>query len=727
MNIADALGPARHALFRGWRQLATSIPAGRVKSFGPKPNQINSILVINLDREQRRWRLATQELARFRTADGEPVSTMTHRLAAIDARDGRAVAATADVDSTYRVGDQLYVQPDRRLAEAFEPNEPVRMTRQEVAVARSHIEAWKVIATGSDHHVLVMEDDVWLRPGAKTAIDRGWRDAVAHSTGDEGPQLVYLSYALADHTAPRHRVSGSVFRPTRGLWFLSGYVLSREGALSLLRSMPVVGPVDLWMNYQLAELDAFALTTPALLQRTDTTSSNAYSILPYLARAGVVDAERELLHPGPPRQGPVFGWSARRDRESLAMALSMLGLRVRTFDTDEQSLTPRDLEHSLRTFDALVDPPLNPVALRAVSDDPDAVIIVERGAPVPSMLSPIRLGPSRALEVDHSVSGDWQPICRLLGVDVPVDRYPTGASPIWGAFRDRRPPALHQLIGRSSAQLEGEGGRSATAARDNQKAVPRGRAHQVLERDDTPWVLPTTDEWTPSCPRDVSSSSAHLVLASPMTGPARGLVELTETFPGNLATFSPANVQYRDDGAHLQLRHNSDLHRPFRSGAIATSESYLHGRFHARIKPAPGSGVVTGLFLHRTAPRQEIDLEFIGTHPTRILTNVYFNPGDDGTELTYGYRGTPCWVELGFDATADFHDYAIDWQPQCISWLVDGLVVHQRTSWNPTPIPHLPMRLHANLWAPRSEELAGQLLKRDLPREAVFSDVRVTA
>jgi len=727
MNIADALGPARHTLFRAWRHLTTAIPAGRIKSLGTRADQINSILVINLDREQRRWRLVTRELARFRTADGAAVSSMTHRLAAVDARDGRAVAATADVDATYHVGDQLYVQPDRRLSETFQPDEPVRMTRQEVAVARSHIEAWKVIATGTDQHVLVIEDDVWLRPGAKAAIDRGWRDAVAHSTDEQGPQLVYLSYALADDTAPRSRVSNYVFRPARGLWFLSGYVVSRAGASALLQSMPVVGPVDLWMNYRLADLDAFALATPALLQRTDTVSSNAYSMLPYLARAGVVDVERDLLHPGPPRQGPVLGWSAGRDRESLAMALSMLGLRVRAFDTDEKSLTPHDLKHSLKTFEALIDPPLDPLALQAVLDDPRAVVIVERGAPVPSMLSPVRLGPSRAMEVKDAAAGDWQPICRLLGVDVPVDQYPTGASPTLGGFRDRRPTALDASTRRSDARPEQEGGESAPATRDNQEGVPRGRAHQILERDDTPWVLPSTDDWIPSCPRGVPDLSARLVLASPMTGPARGLVELIETFPGNLATFNPANVQYREDGAHLRLlRHNGEG-RPFRSAAITTTETYLHGRFQARIKPAPRSGAVTGLFLHRTSPRQEIDLEFIGTQPTRILTNVYFNPGDDGTELSYGYRGTPCWIELGFDATAELHEYAIDWRPHCISWLVDGLVVHQRTSWNPTPIPHLPMRLHANLWAPRSEELAGQLHDRDLPREAVFSDVRVTS
>ena len=67
----------------------------------------------------KRWRRVTRELGRFRTFDGVPLTSITRRLAAVDARDGRAVAATADVDAMYRVGDQLYVQPDVRLAEVL--------------------------------------------------------------------------------------------------------------------------------------------------------------------------------------------------------------------------------------------------------------------------------------------------------------------------------------------------------------------------------------------------------------------------------------------------------------------------------------------------------------------------------------------------------------------------------------------------------------------------------
>ena len=109
-----------------------------------------------------------------------------------------------------------------------------------------------------------------------------------------------------------------------------------------------------------------------------------------------------------------------------------------------------------------------------------------------------------------------------------------------------------------------------------------------------------------------------------------------------------------------------------------------------------------------------------------MLVNVYFNPGDEGAALGYGYRGSPWRVALGFDATADFHHYAIEWGHDRVVWLVDHRVVHERVGWDPTPIPHLGMRLHGNLWAPRSEELAGRVDRRSLPARAGFRNVRVT-
>jgi GR25 family glycosyltransferase involved in LPS biosynthesis len=702
MHLDSVIGPLRTSVFRTWRSLIVFIPGGRIRAIGRGADQIGTVMVVNLDRQPRRWQRVTKELGRFQTSDGVPLTSITRRFAAVDAQDGRAVAATHDVDAVYRIGDHLHVQPDARLAECFAEDEPVRMTRQEVAVARSHVEVWKAVASGSDDYVLVLEDDIWFTPGARSAIDSGWREAMYRCAANGGPKLLYLSYADAGGTALRDDVCRALFRPKRGLWFLSGYVLSRAGASALLRAMPVVGPVDLWMNFRFAELGALAVSSPAIAQRHDARSDNSYSVLPYLARAGIVDAGQAAKPPDLSRVGAVLAWTGAAERESLAMALSMLGLRVRAFDGDEEPMTGRQMKQVLKTFDALVDPPLLPAAIAEAAASERFVVLLEANSPVPAGFEPDRLPPFRSaiLAPDDGLGTSWDVLCQALGVVKPAEAFPTGARRTCRLFRDERPAS-----------------RLASAGR-----LPRNNGSM----DDSPWVLPASSRWQPAHNASRSARAVGPQIAkAPMTEASSSFPALVETFPGNLAAFARENVKYSDDGAQLQIDAAEGRLRPYRSGALTSVRSFTYGRFEAEIRAAPGTGLITGFFVHRDTPRQEIDIEFVGGDPERMLVNVFFNPGDDGAAMGFGYRGSPTRINLGFDATADFHSYAIDWRPDRMTWLVDGKIVHERVGWDPTPIPHLSMRVHANLWAPRSEELAGRVDTRTLPASAAFRNLLV--
>ncbi|MFC5743578.1 family 16 glycosylhydrolase [Dyella tabacisoli] len=701
MNIKDASGVLRGLIFSLMRAALGLFSYGRMSAFGVGDGKIGAILVINLDRQPQRWRRVRRELGRFRTASGAPLLSITRRLAAVDARDGRAVAATADVDTTYRVGDQLYVQPDARLEACFGANEPVRMTRQEIAVARSHIEVWKAVAAGTENHVLVLEDDVWFKRGAAAIIDRGWRAALRHCKDEGGPKLFYLSYADAGGTAERIELGDGLFHPLRGLWFLSGYVLSRAGAAALLRAMPVIGPVDLWMNYRFEMLGALALSSPAILQRQDAVSDNSYSIIPFLARAGTVDAASGSLPSNRRRVGIVLAWTAGGERESLAMGLSMLGLRVRVFDGDEDEVEVQDLPTLFGTFDAVINAPVAWSALSVVTGSADAKFLIEEAAfPPLGGLMPLPSGRTFVLPDDMSDFEGWGPLCAFLGLDEPTQAFPAGAERRLRVFRDDRPISAQRitvpLFRRSASQL-----------------------------DDSPWVLPAGCDWHPSTSIADRTSFAEELSAHTVMTTDPSLRTLVETFPGNLASFENEGLLHNEEGIRLIVSKVEAGARGYRSGAFASVQAFAHGRFEAEIKAAPGKGLVTGFFLHRDAPRQEIDVEIAGMDPTRMLVNVYFNPGDEGATMAFGYRGSPCRIDLGFDATLDFHCYAIEWQPGYIAWLVDGRVVHERVGWDPTPLPHLPMHLHGNLWPPRSEELAGKIDDKTLPATTTFRNVSV--
>jgi beta-glucanase (GH16 family) len=167
--------------------------------------------------------------------------------------------------------------------------------------------------------------------------------------------------------------------------------------------------------------------------------------------------------------------------------------------------------------------------------------------------------------------------------------------------------------------------------------------------------------------------------------------------------------------------------REYTAASICSRDQYLFGRFEAIIRASDVPGIVTGFFLHRNSPHQEIDIEIAGNRPDRLLLNVFYNPGDEGTPFNYGYRGAPVYIELGFDASKASHRYAIEWNPNEICWLVDKRLVHRRTIWDPTPIPHLPMALHVNVWPCRSVHLAGKLRNRCLPATATIDMVALEA
>jgi len=701
MNLQKASDYLKRLAFRALRAMTAVIPGGRIAAFGTGKGKIGMILIVNLDRQPQRLQNTLRELSRFRTFDGIPLTSIARRMPAVDARDGRAIAATVDVDSIYRLRDQIYVQPDVRLEECFDSELPIRMTPQEVAVARSHVEVWKLIATGSVEYVLVLEDDVWFDRGAAAAIDRGWQAALLRCHAEGGPRLLYLSYEDAGGTAERIDICDSLFRPKRGLWFLSGYVLSRKGAQSLLRAMPVVGPVDMWINYRFEELGALALSSPAILQRLDSASDNSYSVLPLLARAGIVDASAGPMPPENSHAGPVLAWTAVSERESLAMALSMLGLRVRVFDGDEDAIEAPDLWSLFEVFDALVDAPLSTDAMSSAIEKTETKFVLEATAALHHNLEIDCLPSSRTkiLSNDRTNVALWEPLCELLDLTRPVQAFPVGAPRDWRIFRDDRPKS--EIV--------------TTPSRRN-----------TLRLDDSPWVLPSRSGWEsrPPSGQNVAPTGQYLMHAT-MSSATPQLTELVETFPGNLASFVEEGIVYGQSGTKLVINNSVAGSRQFRSGAFASVGSFQHGRFEAEIKAARGSGLITGFFLHRDAPRQEIDIELTGNNTESMLVNVYFNPGDDGATLGFGYRGSPFRVELGFDTTLDFHLYTIEWRPGRISWLVDGNIVHERVGWDPTPLPYLPMRLHANLWAPRSEELAGRIEEDALPAMATFRNVSV--
>jgi len=232
------------------------------------------------------------------------------------------------VDRTYTLNDQLFVEPRQTLPTELDLDKKIEMTEQEIAVAQSHIKTWRRIANGSEKYALVLEDDVGFRHNFANYLDRIWQQICSYGHKNSLFDILYLSFREVENGAEKHPVTKDVFKLFRGLWYLSGYVLSKKGAEKLLDLLPVRGPVDLWINHKFDEISAFTASKSMIFQRMDQNSENSYSVLPVLSEIGVLNNESPSLFQVPSLEKPVFAIGSKNaGLSSLSMALSMVGYR----------------------------------------------------------------------------------------------------------------------------------------------------------------------------------------------------------------------------------------------------------------------------------------------------------------------------------------------------------------------------------------------------------------
>lgn len=717
MNLARPPLRAVSLLFRFWLALRRFLPKRKCRTFGvqglEKGSRIEKVYVINLDREPDRWSKMEQELRHILDSSGTELLNLTERHVACDANAlSEEPPKDADIDPFYTLGDQLFVEPQPLVFPTrLELDTPIRMSRAEIAVARSHINVWRKVAASNHAYVIVLEDDVWFHSDSAQYLDQVWDEVVAECDRGERFDVLYVSYLEAKHGAPKAFLSNNVFRPVRGLWHLSGYVLSREGAKKLLRLLPCRGPIDLWINHQFEALDVRATRQPLVSQRCDAKSTNSYSILPTLTTIGAITSEGAALFNIRPNEQPVFAFGPEGSgHASLAMALCMLGYRC---CSDLKILPAPELERLLkgrggRVFDAYVNIGslgANVRELRSRYPRAKFILTAANGIPGDDAFVSVEDDLNGAdIAVLHSEEPNkWQVVCEHLRCAPPTCPFPTlkdlGQRPI----------------------LEG------TIETDRFPKFNRPR------RDKSPWVVEPRNWWQgirsvpaedgpPGAGTFVSVSDCLECLDT------RRWILRNDTFTDNLALFRSSNVEFRSGiGAALFVRSEPLGVRDYSAASICSRDQYLFGKFEATIQASNVPGVVTGFFLHRNSPRQEIDIEIAGNRPDRLVVNVFYNPGGEGAHFDYGYRGAPSYIELGFDASKASHRFAIEWSPCEILWWVDDHLVHRRVIWDPTPIPHLPMALHVNSWPSRSTQLAGRISNRRLPATTIVGSIVLEA
>ncbi|GAB1266558.1 family 16 glycosylhydrolase [Aurantivibrio infirmus] len=716
MNLISPSAKVVSYAFRFWLALLRRFPKQRCKAFGEKSDEtsrIEKVIVINLDRAPKRWSKLQLEIQRIIDTSGESLLNITERLDAVDAQGFLSdPSKDCDIDPFYTLEDQLFVEPQPLvLPTKFELSAPIRMSRAEIAVARSHINIWKQVALSNHEYVMVLEDDVWFRNGFAKKLDKIWDEVVGRGDARSQFDVLYLSYLEAKHGAPKSYFTNNIFRPLKGIWHLSGYIISREGAVKLLDLLPCRGPIDLWINHHFQALNVFAAKCPIISQRRDIESSNSYSILPSLTTIGAINSEGPSLYNIRPNEQPVFAFGLQGSgHSSLAMGLGMLGYRC---CSDMDTLPRIELEMLLggkkgRVFNAYVNIgclDVNINKLRCLYPKAKFILTTTKGKEKDDNFLNIKadlIGTDVVVIYDEEPN-KWRVICEHLRCAPPTSSFP-------------RILDIGKRIIQEDTCQEGLDSRSTNPKRDN-----------------SPWVIDHSESWKGISVVNTDGVNVNLDNLTTIND-SKGVLEpsrwfyRSDTFTDNLALFRPSNCEVEPGvGIFLNIRNDHQGVRDYSAASISSRDRYLYGKFEANLQACDLPGVVTGFFLHRNTPRQEIDVEIAGNRPNRLMVNVFFNPGGEGAKFDYGYRGTPTYIELGFDASKEIHRYTIEWTPNDITWKVDGNIVHKRVIWDPTPIPNLPMSLHVNCWPARSVELAGRIKKRRLPGVAILESISLEA
>lgn len=151
-----------------------------------------------------------------------------------------------------------------------------------------------------------------------------------------------------------------------------------------------------------------------------------------------------------------------------------------------------------------------------------------------------------------------------------------------------------------------------------------------------------------------------------------------------LQTYTDRRVNSRTENGMLVIEARQEKftgadgkEREFTSARLKTlgKQSWKYGRIEARMKLPRGQGIWPAFWMMGDDikavgwPRcGEIDImEHIGKEPTQVHGTVH-GPGYSGA----GGIGKAHKLPDGKPVTDDFHTFAVDWEPNKITWLVDG-------------------------------------------------------
>jgi len=189
----------------------------------------------------------------------------------------------------------------------------------------------------------------------------------------------------------------------------------------------------------------------------------------------------------------------------------------------------------------------------------------------------------------------------------------------------------------------------------------------------------------------VSPSKWHIpTWVSPTDGTVVGCTQFRFTQNSSLPVV-------KDGNAIIEVESYNPAAVSFYGTDLRSNQSFALGEgIHITVRAKMNTttpGIVGGIFLYALKPgsttyHDEIDFELLTNMPNGAQTNIYSNE-----KLGIGNQQ---FVPYTSGSITDYHTYEIKWEPNQVSWFIDGILVRTDTSHVPTG----PMNFHLNIWVP---------------------------
>ncbi|WEM43416.1 family 16 glycosylhydrolase [Photobacterium sp. DA100] len=200
-----------------------------------------------------------------------------------------------------------------------------------------------------------------------------------------------------------------------------------------------------------------------------------------------------------------------------------------------------------------------------------------------------------------------------------------------------------------------------------------------------------------------------------------------------LNAWSSTALDFSTDGMAIVLSDDPLLGYYYTSGELRTTDFYGYGCYEVEMRPAAVSGVVSAFFTFMgpydnvqggNGHHNEIDIEFLGNDTSVVQLNFWTN--DD--QYANGHEQI---IELGFDASKSFNQYAFDWSESGINWYINKKLVYSviSTSNDPTPkVSDGTQKIMMNMWPvdATASGWAGEFTYPVMPILGQFKNVRFT-